>query len=79
MDYVIRTPTALASTEMLEAAIRALDPAAVMDLSTDGHTVRLSTVLGSQGLAFLFAEAGHPLPADAVTVQPSVCCGGCSG
>ena len=61
----------------IEDAVRAVDPAALVDL--DGSTLRVATSLHPSELTSAIAAAGYPLDADQVTQLPSICCGGCSG
>ena len=61
----------------IDDAVRAADPAALVDL--DGTILRVATSLRSSELTSAIAAAGYPLAADQVTQLPSICCGGCSG
>ena len=61
----------------IDDAVRAADPAALVDL--DGTILRVATSLRSSELTSAIAAAGYPLDDDQVTQLPSICCGGCSG
>ncbi len=61
----------------IDDAVRAADPAALVDL--DGTILRVATSLRSSELTSAIAAAGYPLDTDQVTQLPSICCGGCSG
>jgi hypothetical protein len=41
--------------------------------------LRIATSLGVEDLSALLSEAGLPTDARHIVLQPSVCCGGCSG
>ena len=61
----------------IDDAVRAADPAALVDL--DGTILRVATSLRSSELTSAIADAGYPLDDDQVMQLPSICCGGCSG
>lgn len=63
----------------IEDAIRAVDPAAMVDLDPTGQVLRVATSLGDAGLVALLAGAGYPLSPQQLEHVPSQCCGGCSG
>ena len=55
------------------------DPAALVDFQADTGVLRVATWLEAGDIAAAFAATGHPLAMEQIQVQPSVCCGGCSG
>ena len=63
----------------LEAALRAIDPAALLDLGPDGATVRVASVLGADELCQLATDAGFPVERSRIVGVRSDCCGGCAG
>ncbi len=63
----------------LDAAFRAMDPAAVVDFDTGRDQLRISAALGTVDVGRVLAQAGYPIELAAIEPQPSVCCGGCSG
>jgi hypothetical protein len=78
-EFAFRSPVPAPDIAALDRAVLDLDPAALVDLDTDGCTVRVATVLTRAELLACLTQAG--LPADAARLRqlPSVCCGGCSG
>ncbi|WP_166206081.1 hypothetical protein [Cognatiluteimonas telluris] len=64
---------------VLEDAIRAVDPAALLDVDPASPTLRVATSLDARQLIALVGEAGYPITPQQVTQLPSICCGGCSG
>lgn len=77
MEFHITMRTPLPDIVAIDEAVRAVDPAALVDL--DGNTLRVATSLRSSELTSAIFAAGYPLDAGQVTQLPSVCCGGCSG
>src|SRR3970282_2887649 len=63
----------------IEAAIHAVDPAALVDIDTARRTARVSAWLDAAQLLALVNHAGCPVAQDRVTRIPSICCGGWSG
>lgn len=63
----------------IETAIRAVDPAALVDLDPSGRTLRVAASVDVAELVALLGQAGCPVALDQVTQVPSICCGGCSG
>ena len=79
MEYALATHAGLPDLALLERAVQALDPAALLDLDAAGTTLRIATLLPRVEVAGLIAAAGHPVTLDQVRQLPSICCGGCSG
>ena len=79
MEFHIRMAASLPELGVIDAAIRSIDPAALIDIDEAGRLVRVATSLPAAELVSLIKAVGHPLAADRVTQLPSVCCGGCSG
>lgn len=79
MEYRIEALGAQPSAEALIALLESEDPASLADFDGALRTWRISTSLGPRGLLDLFARAGWRVSAEQLRLQPSVCCGGCSG
>lgn len=63
----------------LEAAVQAVDPAALLDLDPAGDALRIATWMTPDELGSTLADAGLALADDALVQLPSECCGGCGG
>ena len=66
------------SPEAVKNLIDQVDPSAVVDMRADG-TVRISTYLDACDVHKLLGSLMPNLPLSALDVQPSMCCGSCSG
>ena len=77
MEFHIATGSTIPDIVAIEEAVRAADPAALVDI--DGTTLRVATSLPAPQLIGVIKEAGCPVDAAQVTQLPSICCGGCSG
>ena len=63
----------------IEQAIRAVDPAALVDIDPAGPALRVAATVDIDQLVALFNQAGHVVRRDQVAQVASICCGGCSG
>lgn len=63
----------------IEQAIRAVDPAALVDIDPAGRTLRMAATVDVAQLVALLNQAGYPVRRDQVAQAASICCGGCSG
>lgn len=79
MEIHVRLGSPLPELAMLENAITALDPAAVVDVDAAAGLLRVNAAVDAAQLVALASQAGYVLAPDDVMQQPSVCCGGCSG
>lgn len=79
MDYRVELAGSQPDTAALTNSLRRADPAAMADRDPHGGELRIATSLGVGALGVLLREAGVPVEADQIVLQPSVCCGGCSG
>lgn len=79
MDYLIDVPAVVVDLPPIEAALRAFDPAAVVDFDARGGQLRIAAGLSAAALVGVLSTAGLPVAASNVHQQPSVCCGGCGG
>jgi hypothetical protein len=77
MEYHIALHATPVDLGAVDEVVRAIDPAALVDLDHD--TLRVSTYLRASELTTLIAAAGYPLDDGQLTQLPSTCCGGCSG
>lgn len=77
MEFHVRTPR-LPPLALIEDALRAVDPAAVVDLDP-ARGLRVNAAIGAAQLAALINRMGGEVAPGEVEPQPSVCCGGCSG
>lgn len=79
MEFHVRIANVPLDLDALETRLLALDPAALVDLDSASAKLRVSTLAQLQELADALAAAGHPVALRDIELQPSVCCGGCSG
>ncbi|MDE2408019.1 MAG: hypothetical protein KGL91_09180 [Xanthomonadaceae bacterium] len=77
MEYRVRLQAPALALEPVEAAIQNMDPAAFVDRDPADGELRVTAWLKEAELATVLAEAGFP--ASSIVLQPSVCCGDCSG
>ena len=63
--------------DVIEQAIHAVDPAALVDV--DEARLRVSAWMDAAQLLLLINRAGYPVDQEQVSQIPSTCCGGCSG
>lgn len=63
----------------IESQLFGIDPAALVDHDAASCQLRISTVAHPRELAEAIAAAGYRVTAADIELQPSVCCGGCSG
>jgi hypothetical protein len=79
MEFHVILPTAQPPLARIETALRAVDPAAIIDLDPSGHVLRIAAAVGAVDVRVAMAMAGCPVSDGQIEPQPSVCCGGCSG
>ncbi|HQY49644.1 MAG TPA: hypothetical protein PL007_04680 [Thermomonas sp.] len=77
MEYRIQLVTPVTQITAVDTAIRELDPAAFIDQDPADGCLRVTAWLSAEDLSTTLAQAGFP--ARSVALQPSVCCGDCSG
>lgn len=77
MEYRVKLAAAVTALAAVENAIQNVDPAAFVDQDPADGTLRVTAWLNAGDLAHVLLQAGFP--ATAVELQPSVCCGDCSG
>ena len=79
MEFHVRVGNAAPDIDALDAAFRAMDPAAVVDFDAAHRHLRISAALGAADIGRVLVQAGYPIELGVIEPQPSVCCGGCSG
>lgn len=79
MEFHIDMTGLIPDTDAIEAAIHAVDPAALVDFDMANGTVRVSAWVDAAQLLLLINQVGYPVEQDQVSQVPSTCCGGCSG
>jgi hypothetical protein len=77
MEYRITMRAEPVDVEVIDEALRAIDPAGLVDL--DGDRLRVATCLHVAELASLIGAAGYPIDDNQLIQLPPTCCGGCSG
>lgn len=78
MEFHVRASRPLPPLAVIEDAVLAFDPAAVVDIHP-ACGLRVNTAIDVAALVALVNEAGGAVDPGDVEQQPSVCCGGCSG
>ena len=76
MQYTLATDSS-PDLPAIEQALATLDPSALIDLDTSGHTIRISTLVTEQELLGSLRDAGVVDPSQHLARVPSECCGGC--
>lgn len=79
MQFNINVQAPSINTQAIEHVLQEYDPAGMVDLDSDGQTVRISTIVLDIELVFILEQAGYPIRLTQIERVPSVCCGGCSG
>jgi hypothetical protein len=64
---------------MVEDAILAVDPSALVDIDPASPALRIAASVDARQLVALLNHAGYVVAPQQVTQLPSICCGGCSG
>ena len=78
MEFHVRASRPLPPLLVIEDALLAFDPAAVVDLDPR-QGLRVNAAIDAAGLLALLNGVGGAVEPGEVELQPSVCCGGCSG
>ena len=79
MEFHIEIHDLRPDVAAINAAIGAIDPAAVADIDAAGATLRIAALIESPELIQLLSQAGFPVSPRQLTQLPSICCGGCGG
>lgn len=78
MQYTVHIPCR-PDLDAVEAALLAVDPAALLDLDPAGDQLRIATWMTRDELRRTLARAGVDAGDEALVQLPSECCGGCGG
>lgn len=78
MEFHVRASRPLPPLAVVEDALLAFDPAAVVDIDP-AKGLRVNAAIDAAGLVALLNGIGGAVLPGEVEQQPSVCCGGCSG
>lgn len=79
MEFKIEITGPAPDARVIEDAIRAVDPAALVDIDPDGQALRVAALVATHELVELITQAGYHVDPAQVRQLPSTCCGGCSG
>jgi len=79
MEFHIKFAGPAPNAGVIENAIRAVDPSALVDIEPGAATLRIATTVDAAELAALISQSGHVVAPSQVTRIASICCGGCSG
>jgi hypothetical protein len=79
MQFKLRITRPVIDLRGLEDAVRAVDPAALLDLDPAGVHLRVATTLGPEELCRRLTWAGCAVSPAELQGVPSECCGGCGG
>lgn len=79
MEFHVDTAGSLPDLGVINDAICAIDPSAVVDLDPVGPVLRVAAAITSAELIALLGKSGYEVDARQVRQLPSICCGGCSG
>lgn len=79
MQYEIASVPATLDLPLFNRLMTDADPAAVVDLTPQTRTLRMSTSLGTHAVLDVLGRSGVDVQANDVETVPSNCCGGCGG
>jgi hypothetical protein len=79
MQFRIEITRPVTDLRLLEDALLALDPAALVDIDPAGVNLRFASVLCADELCRLVTDIGYPVERGRIIDIPSDCCGGCAG
>ena len=79
MEYRITVPAAAPDLQRLIKALRAEDPAAMIDLATHQGPLRVDTCLKQSEILALLNDTGFVADEGNIRQMPTTCCGGCGG
>jgi len=79
MEFHIKITGTAPDPEVIEDAIRAVDPSALVDIEAAADTLRIAATVDVVELAELISQTGFAVAPSQVTRIASICCGGCSG
>lgn len=79
MQYEIASVPTTLDLPLFSRLITDADPAAVVDLTPDTRTLRMSTLLDTDAVLDVLGRSGVDARGTDVETLPSTCCGGCGG
>ena len=79
MQYRVALPVGHDQLEILRHSLRQADPAALVDFDPRSGELRISSCMTAGEAAFALRHSGFDVTSAQVRLQPSECCGGCSG
>lgn len=79
MEFHVHLEAAGIDAAEIERRLQDIDPAGIADVDAASGQLRLSANLSSGEVVSLLQAAGYKVDPSQVEIQPSVCCGGCSG
>lgn len=79
MEFHITLENPIPDLDAIEAAIRDIDPSAVVDIDASGQLLRVAAAVDQDQLIALMGQAALAVARHRVHQVPSICCGGCSG
>lgn len=79
MQFRVATGVENVDVNAVQCALRAVDPAALVDWEDNAAELRVSTYMTVSELMEAVDQAGYPITADQVFLVKSECCGGCGG
>jgi hypothetical protein len=79
MEFHIKFSGTAPDPGVIEDAIRAVDPSALVDIEPGADTLRIAASVDAVELAALVSQSGLVVAPSQVIRLPSICCGGCSG
>ncbi|MFP7721392.1 hypothetical protein [Lysobacter sp. A3-1-A15] len=79
MEFRIDAAGAVPDLTAIEDALRAFDPAAMVDVQASTSVIRVAATINEHELLGMMQRLGLPVTAASIERVPSVCCGGCSG
>lgn len=79
MQFRVDTGVGNVDVGAVEDAMRAADPAAMVDLVDAADQLRVSTFMSVFELIQAMDQAGYPITREQIVPVKSECCGGCGG
>jgi hypothetical protein len=79
MEYHITISGPAPDLGLVEDALLAADPSAVVDIDPAAPKLRVAISVDARQLIALLSHAGYAVAPHQVAQLPSICCGGCSG
>lgn len=79
MEFHVTLSGTTPDPAVVEDALRAVDPATLVDFDASTRRLRIATSIDGRQLVALINQAGVPIAPWQVLQMPSNCCGSCSG